>query len=62
VYSRIVHTIQPRAKEDVKPARAVGVDVDKAGRVLSVEEVVVVVEEMRLRLDKGEARWVRRSR
>jgi hypothetical protein len=61
VYSRIVHTIQPRAKEEAKPARAVGVDVDKAGRVLGVE-VVVVVEEMRLRLDKGEARWVRRSR
>jgi hypothetical protein len=58
VYSRIVHTIQPRAKEDAKPARAVGVDVDKAGK----EVVVVVLEEMRLRLDKGEARWVRRSR
>ena len=58
MYSRIVHTIQPRAKEDVKPARAVGVDADSAGRVLSVE----VVGEMRLRLDKGEARWVRRSR
>ena len=58
MYSRIVHTIQPRAKEEAKPARAVGVD--SAGRVLSVEEEVL--EEMRLRLDKGEARWVRRSR
>jgi hypothetical protein len=55
VYSRIVHTTQPRAKEDVKPARAVGVD--KAGKLLGVAGVVEEKE-----LDKGEARWVRRSR